>query len=100
MQLNAVHTPAAVPLSPVILKSTKLPAATATLPVAVQLDPEATEQANAVFAIFPGDPCRSVTVIVLDCCENTVIIVAVQAAGTQVNTGAFSLALALLLFTE
>ena len=39
-------TPAAVPLAPLILKSTKLPAATATLPVTVQLPPEAAWQLN------------------------------------------------------
>jgi hypothetical protein len=97
---SAVQTPAPVPLAPLTLISTKFPAATATLPVAVQLPPEATEQANPESAMLPGTPCRSVTLIVFDCCENTVSRVAVQPAGTQVNTAAPSLALEFELFTE
>jgi hypothetical protein len=83
-----------------MLKSTKLPAATGTLPVAVQLPPEAGEHASVVFAIFPGVPTLSVTVISFDCFENTVSVVAVQADGTHVCTEGSSDALALLLFTE
>ena len=100
LQLNAVQTPAAVPPSPVTLKSTKLPAATGTLPVAVQLAPVDTVQASSVLTMLPGVPCRNVTVIVLACSENTVSVVAVQPEGTHVSTDWPSLALALLLFTE
>jgi hypothetical protein len=50
--------------------------------------------------MFPGVPCRSVTVIAFACCENTVNEFAVQAAGTQVSTAAPSVALEFVLFTE
>ena len=100
MHASAVHTPAAVPFAPLTLKSTKLPAATATLPLTVQEVPVAAEHASAVFARFPAAPARSVTVTVFPCCEKTVNSVAVQAAGTQVSTGANSVALELALFTE
>ena len=77
-----------------------VPATTATLPVAVQLAPEAAEQDKAVPNIFPGEPCRSVTVIGFDCSENTVSVAAVQPVGTQVNTDWSSFTLAFGLFTE
>ncbi len=97
---SAVQTPAPVPLAPLTLRSTKFPAAIATLPVLVQLPPEVTEQTKAVSAMLPGTPCLSVTLIIFDCCENTVSRVAVQPAGTHVNTAAPSLALEFELFTE
>jgi hypothetical protein len=50
--------------------------------------------------MLPGVPWRSVTVSGLDCCENTVNEVAVQAAGTHVRIDACSLALAFGLLTE
>jgi hypothetical protein len=83
-----------------MFRSTKPPAAIGTLPVAVQLEFEAAEQAREVLVILPGAPCRSVTVMVADCWEYTVSDVAVQPEGTQVNTDAFSLELAAVLFTE
>jgi hypothetical protein len=58
------------------------------------------EQASAVSAIFPGVPCRNVTVIVFDCRENTLNCVAEQPEGTHVNTESSSLAEELALFTE
>jgi hypothetical protein len=97
---NAIHTPAAVPLAPVTIRSTKFPAATATLPVAIQADPKVTEQAIAVSAIVVGVPCRNVTVIVFDCCENTLKFVAVQPAGTHVNTDTASVGLVFPEFSE
>jgi hypothetical protein len=100
LQPSAVQTPAAVPLAPDTLRSTKLPAATATLPVTVQLDPEAATQASAVSAIVPADPVRSVTVTALACRENTVSELAVQAVGTHVITESSSPALAFALLTE
>jgi len=66
LHINAIQTPAAVPLAPDTLKSTKFPGATVTFPDAVHADPDATEQASVVFAMLPGVPCRSVTVIVPD----------------------------------
>jgi hypothetical protein len=53
-----------------------------------------------VSAIFPGVPCRSVTVIVLDCREKTLNCVAEQPAGTQVSTESVSVAAEFALFTE
>ena len=100
-QDNAVHTPAGFPLALLTIRSTKLPAATAMLPVAVQLPPEAVgEHVSAVLTICPGVPTRSVTSIGLACCENTISFVAVQPTGTHVKTGPVSNALALELFTE
>jgi hypothetical protein len=67
LHINAIQTPAAVPLAPDTLKSTKFPGATVTFPEALHADPDATEeQASVVFAMLPGVPCRSVTVIVPD----------------------------------
>jgi hypothetical protein len=86
LHANAIHTPTAVPLAPVTCRSTKFPAATATLPVARHADPGLTEQVIAVSAMVVGVPCRNVTLIVLDCCENTFKFVAIQPAGTHVNT--------------
>ena len=100
LQANAIQTPAAVPLAPVTLKSTKFPAATVTFPDAVHAAPGATEHTNAVSAILPGVPCRSVTLIVFDCRENTLNCVAEQPAGTHVNTESDSLAAEFALFTE
>jgi hypothetical protein len=83
------------------LRSTNSPAPTVTFPVAVQADPDATDKhAKAVSAILPGIPCRSVTVIVLDCREKTLNCVAEQPAGTHVNTESDSLAAELALVTE
>jgi hypothetical protein len=100
LQASTVHTPSAVPPAPLTLKSTKFPAATATLPVTVHEESVATVQAIVVFAILPGVPCRSVTVTVLDCCENTLNCVTVQPFGTHVNTNPVSVALSFPLFTE
>jgi hypothetical protein len=83
-----------------MLKSKKLPAATGTLPVTVQLPPEVATHANTVFTMLPTAPFRSVTVTVFDCREKTVSEVAVQAAGTQVCTASPSLALAFGFVTE
>jgi hypothetical protein len=66
LHIKAIQTPAAVPLDPDTLKSTKFPGDTVTFPDAVHADPDATEQASVVFAMLPGVPCRSVTVIVPD----------------------------------
>jgi hypothetical protein len=63
LHINDTQTPAAVPLAPDTPKSTKFPGATVTFPDAVHADPDATEQASVVFAMLPGVPCRSVTVI-------------------------------------
>src|SRR5277367_5645548 len=92
LQLNATQTPAAVPLAPETLKSTKFPAAIATLPVATHEDPEATEHPSPVSAIPPDVPCRNITLIVFDCRENTLNCEAVHPAGTHVNTESASLA--------
>src|ERR1017187_3725758 len=88
LQVSAVHTPAAVPVAPLMLRSTKLPAGTGTLPNAVQGAPGDTVQVSAVSAILPGAPTRSVTVIVFVCWEKTFSAVAVHPAGTQVNADA------------
>jgi hypothetical protein len=100
LHANAIHTPAAVPLAPLTLKSTKFPAPTATLPVTVHEEPEVTEQAIVVSAIVVGVPCRKVTLIVFDCCENTLKFVAVQPPGTHVNAGPTSVGLSFPEFTE
>jgi hypothetical protein len=71
-----------------------------TFPVAVHAAPDATEQASVVFAILPGVPSRSVTLIVFDCREKTFICVAEHPAGTHVNTASDSLAAEFALFTE
>jgi hypothetical protein len=83
-----------------MLKSTKFPAAIVTFPLTVHDEPGATEHASAVLAILPGIPSRSVTLIVFDCRENTFNCVAVQPAGTHVNTESASLAAEFALFTE
>jgi len=44
------------------------------------------EHASAEFAIAPGSPTRSVTLIVFDCCEYTLNCVAVHPNGTQAST--------------
>jgi hypothetical protein len=100
LQVSAIHIDEAVPLAPVTVKSTKFPAATATFPFSVQDPPGATVQTSEVFAILPGVPCRSVTVIVFDCREKTLNCVAEQPAGTHVSTESVSLAAELALFTE
>ena len=100
MHASAVHTAAAVPLAPLTLKSTKLPAVTATLPLTVHEVPVAAEHASAVFARLPAAPVRRVTVTVFACCEKTVNSVAVQAAGIHVNAAGSSVALEFALFTE
>ena len=69
MQVSAVHTPAGVLLAPLMLKSTKLPAETVTLPVSVHDEFVVAEQKSAVSAMLPGVPARNVTVIVCPCCE-------------------------------
>ena len=83
-----------------MIRSTKFPAPTATLPVTVHAAPEVTVQAIVVSAMVVGVPCRKVTVIVPDCCENTLKLVAVQPVGTHVNTEAVSVMLPFPLFTE
>jgi hypothetical protein len=42
--------------------------------------------------MLPGVPCRSITLIVFDCRENTLNCEAVHPAGTHVNTESDSLA--------
>ncbi len=86
MHARAVHTPAATPFAPLIFRSTKFPLPIATLPVAVQLEFDVAVQARTVFAIAPGTPCRSVTVIAFACWEYIVSFVAVHPAGTHVST--------------
>ena len=98
--VSDIQTPALAPLAPVTLRSTKFPSGTTTDPVTEQADPEATEQTIVVSAICPGVPCRSITVIVFDCCENTLRFVAVHPAGIHVSTGPVSDALTFELFTE
>jgi hypothetical protein len=66
----------------------------------VHEESEVAVQAIVVFAMLPGVPCRSVTVTVLACCENTLNCVAVQPFGTHVSTDPVSLALPVVLFTE
>ncbi len=62
MHPSAVHTAAGEPFAPVTFISTKLPAGTATLPVAVHRPPAATAQTNGVSSIVPGvAPSRSRT---------------------------------------
>ena len=100
LQASAVHTPDAAPFAPVMLKSTKLPAAIVTLPASVHATPVDAEQASAVSDMFPGAPVRSVTVIGFGCCENTCSEVAVHPLGIHVIAGAASVALELELFTE
>jgi hypothetical protein len=100
LQVSAIHTPARVALAPDTLKSTKFPAATVTFPDAIHAEPGATEHTSAVSDMFPGVPCRSVTLIVFDWRENTFNCVAAQPAGTHVNTESASLAAAFALFTE
>jgi hypothetical protein len=81
-------------------RSTKLCGAIATLPVTVQLVPDATTQLNAVSAMLAAAPDRSVTVTVLDCCEKTTSLVATHPSGTHVRAGAVSVVLPFELFTE
>jgi hypothetical protein len=67
----------------------------------VHEDPGVTEHASGVFAILPGVPSRSVTVIVFAVSrENTLNCVAEQPAGTQVKTESASVAAEFALFTE
>jgi hypothetical protein len=86
LQASAVQTPAAVLFAPLMIRSTKLPAETVTLPVAVHDEFVVAEQESVVFAMLPGVPSRSVTVIVPPCSEKTFRVVAVQPAGTHVRT--------------
>jgi hypothetical protein len=70
LHASAVQTPAAVLFATGMYRSTKLPAGTVTLPVAVHDAPVATEQESDVVAMLAGvAPTRRVTVIVLICCE-------------------------------
>ena len=86
LQLKAVQTPAAVPLAPLILKSTNVPAPTAThLPVAVHVPPVPTEQPVPVSTMLPGIPAAA-SPYVPACCEYTVSFVAVHPPGTHVST--------------
>ena len=88
MQARAVQTPAGVPLAPLMLRSTKLPAATGTPPETVQDAPGAVEQESVVVAMLPGEtPVRRVTAMVFVCCEKTVSVVAVHPDGTHVSAG-------------
>jgi hypothetical protein len=100
LHVSDIQTPALVPLAPLTLISTKFPAGTAIVPVTVQADAEDAEHDIVVSAICPGVPSRNVTLIVFDCCENTLKLVAVHPAGIHVNTEFGSVALALALFTE
>src|SRR5438067_1930682 len=80
------HTPAAVPLALATSRTTNAPAPTVTLPVAVQAAPDSAEHVNAVSAILPGVPMRTVTVMVFDCREKALNCVAAHPAGTHVST--------------
>jgi hypothetical protein len=83
-----------------MFRSTKLCGAIATLLVTEQLEPDATTQLNAVSAMLPAGPERSVTVTVFDCCEYTASFVATHPSGTHVSAGAVSVVLPFGLFTE
>jgi hypothetical protein len=89
--MTDVQTGEEVPLGPVILKSRKFPAGTATEPVDVQEEPFETEQESAVLDMDVGVPARSVTVMVFACWEKTESCVAVQAAGIHDSAVAASL---------
>jgi hypothetical protein len=52
-----------------MLKSTKLPAVIATVPLTLQDGPEFVEHVNAVSAMLPAAPVRRVTVTGFDCNE-------------------------------
>jgi hypothetical protein len=66
----------------------------------VHADPGFTEHASPVSAIFPGVPCRSITLIVFACRENTLNCVAEQPVGTHVKTESASVAAEFAPFTE
>jgi hypothetical protein len=100
LQANAIQTPEAVPLAPLTIKSTKFPAATATLPDTVHAVPDAAEHDNDVSAIAVGVPCRRITVTVFAWRENTLNCVAVQPVGTQVSTESPSVFVAFELVAE
>jgi hypothetical protein len=100
LHASAIQTPAAVPLAPLTLKSTKFPAATLTFPDTVHPTPGAAEQTSGVSAILPGVPWRSVTLIVFDWRENTLNSEAVHPAGTHVRTESASLAAEFALLAE
>jgi hypothetical protein len=101
LHATAVHTEAGTPFDPLIPKSIKLPAATATVPPVTAHDPPlAAVHVNAVSDIAPGVPVRSVTVTAFPCCEYTDSPVAVHAAGIHVITAVPSVALEFVLFTE
>lgn len=65
-----------MPSAPVMLRSRKEPASTATLPATVQDVFEATRQLSAVLDMFPGAPRCSVTVTGFACREKTVALAA------------------------
>jgi hypothetical protein len=71
LQVSAVQTAAGLLSAPLMLRSTKLPAETATLPVTEHGVPIVTEeQTSVVSAMLEGaGPTRSVTVIALVCSE-------------------------------
>src|SRR5208283_3025155 len=103
LQVSAVQTPAGVLFAPLMIRSTKLPAGTVSLPVAEHELPVVAEQVRSVLLVMlPGVPIRSVTVIVPPCSEKTLSAVAVQPVGTHVRTvfGVDSVVLPLELFTE
>ena len=92
--------PEELPSAPVMLRSRKEPASTATLPVTVQDAYVATRQLSVVLDMLPGVPWRSVTVTGFACREKTARLVAVQAVGTQVSAEGSSARLALVLLSE
>jgi hypothetical protein len=71
LHASAVQTAAGLLSAPLMLRSTKLPAETATLPDTEHELPVVTEeQTSVVSAMLEGDgPTRSVTVIALFCSE-------------------------------
>ena len=87
---SCVHTAAGVPDAPEMLKSMKLPGATATAPTEEQLPPLVAAQLKVVSAIAAAGPFRSLTVTVLDCKENTSSRTAEQPRGTHARTLATS----------
>ena len=89
-----------MPFAPVMLRSTKAPGATRTLPGTVQLLLEDTVQDKPAGCMEPGVPVRSVTVTVLAWVEKTARLVAVQPFGTQVRTELASLRAAVAPLTE
>jgi hypothetical protein len=96
---NAVQTAAELPEAEAMLRSMNPPAGIVTEPVAVQLKFVATEHDNDVVPIELGVPERNVTVIVADCCEYTLRLVAVHPCGTHAITDVASASDEFVVFT-